>query len=374
MAKAQAVMEFLTTYGFSIAIVTMVGIVLWNLGIISPCTFSLKGHYDSPHLFITDFIVISSDSPYLSNKFYIYVEGKVSETITIENVSVWSKDKLCGHANMDRIADPRVSKGDKIAFMGNVSEDCEARAGDCYSMEVRVEYISKNGLEREESGSIWGNYESRQTSYSYSTWERTEFGGDPLTNENNNLLGSYQGNCPASVPSGGLNWVSVDGRTDWNQPGCCSSHDPPDNPHQVGFENAYCIRSPECLAHGWMRTKLTMNKLFVGHKLYISGEGEAPSGAPDPEGTSGYICIDDNFYFYVNEDLIYYSGTTGYDSGPEQEVWRGCDGCRGTGWCIPPVELTASSAFKYGEANDIYVMLEDYCGGGTVSEFQFFIE
>ena len=81
--------------------------------------------------------------------------------------------------------------------------------------------------------------------------------------------------------------------------------------------------------------------------------------------------INDNFYFYVNDKLLTYGGTSGKQ---DVKVIRRCQGCEESdGWCIPPIELTASSEFKFGEWNDIYVLVEDYCVSGGLKAFGFYM-
>jgi hypothetical protein len=84
-----------------------------------------------------------------------------------------------------------------------------------------------------------------------------------------------------------------------------------------------------------------------------------------------FVISKDNIYFYVNDNLRYWGGTTGIMVGADNtyeagdEVLRHCDGCTdvdSSAWCIPAFELTANG-FNYGESNNIDILVEDFCIG-----------
>ena len=140
-----------------------------------------------------------------------------------------------------------------------------------------------------------------------------------------------------------------------------------------GFDNSVCILPSPNLAHGWMYTKVRVDPLFSStDRLFLTGKAEYyKSGDLKKDG----ICVDDNFYFYVNGQLIARGGTTGNRGNLDnvldigEEVLKDCGGCSDltpNPWCIPPVEITSAGAFRYnGENNEVAVLLEDYCKGLT---------
>jgi len=136
---------------------------------------------------------------------------------------------------------------------------------------------------------------------------------------------------------------------------------------QKGFNNVCGANVPK-LAKGWLHTTLDVDPIFSSSKLYLGGNAQYYDVNANVTKTNG-ICLNDNLYFYVNGNLVYYGGTTGRNFGAQNtyqtgdEIIQGCGGCASVDnseWCIPAFDLT-TAGFDFDQINNIDILLEDYC-------------
>ncbi len=350
--KSQASSEYLLTYMFSVLVIFLVVLSLSSMGIFSTCLIK-KGQTHPDKFLLKDHGAIGSDSPTVANSFYIYLMP--SEDLKVKQVKLYMGDMFCGESP-PRLVGESVKFQDKYLLGGVISDDCVLRSGNCYNFDVRITYVSRSGMSRVAHGKVWGRYENLDHVYTISEWRRTDFGGSVLKPANGDYIGSYDGECPAVPPEDTSGLVLASGYETWNLPGGCDTS----GITGEGFETVYCKKEAPWLANGWFTADVTTETPVVGHHLYLSGNATY-------EDRDDYICINDDFYFYVNDSLISMGGTAGII---DEEVIRRCGGCEPSdGWCIPPVDLTQSESYVAGGSFRIWVLVEDYCTSGGILPF-----
>lgn len=351
---------------FLIALIA-VGIFIYYKGIPDIC--NIRSQYQTHFLDfeMLDYKFTGSNSAELPNNFFLVLQGKKNQKVTIKNVSIFQEGSFCGDAYIKTWFS--VDENSNVLVGGNLSQECTRPANSCFKYSVEISFDPGTGKTLKNIGKLTGTFEEQERLYSMTPWYRTNFSGEILQTENGQLLGSYSGSCPA-VAQLPTNIILANQTLErWSKPTGCNTGSSGGNTGK-GFTNTTCIKTAQYLAHGWLTNNITLDEIYAGHKIYLSGEAQYT----DLQGNARNdgICINDNFYFYVNGIKIAQGGTTGITDSdnvlePGEEVLRLCNGCYdidSSGWCIPPVELSASSAFKFDKSNEIMILVEDYCKGG----------
>ncbi len=362
----QAGLEYLLTYGWALVlVVTIIGVFVL---VFNPSSARTERHSFSQNFLIDGFEVSGSDSALMPNKFALILRPKTP--VTIESYEISSNGVACTGTVVGQKFG--VGRFERFIISGDINLDCAKTIGQYFQFNDSIGFIDQFGMQRNENGQITGFFSSVSQGYESTAWERSAFSPNPLKNENGAKIGSFNGTCPAVVPNPGeINFIPAAAYETWSLPVGCDTGCSHGGCTNGGFGNTHCKKNASKLAHGWYHARLKMSPFFGDKKLYLVGNASFnPPGGGSERVTNG-ICINDNFYFYVNGQLLSMGGTTGQQN---KEVIRHCDGCsESDGWCIWPVELTASGQFKIGEWNDIYVLVEDYCDGGGLNVFRFFM-
>jgi hypothetical protein len=364
--KGQAATETIVLYAIIFAVLAIVLVVVYTSYPLNWCTSNQKQASGFSYFKVVDFILTGSNSNN-PNQFYIVLQPKTNFAVNVTSVKLFIGNNLCGNASIPSNLNLSTSNLTIVTLGGNLSTQCQQPNGGCYTASVEVDY-NANGVSLSDNGVLNGVFEGLSATFVQLPWYDTNFSGSILTLENNNLIGSYNGSCPAIPPVFSNNNISLVNSNNtyliWTIPSSCS------NTSYLtgnGFNVTYCQRQAQYLAHGWMFSQVYVSSIFSNHTLYLGGEGTYNnSGNLQPN----YICVNDNFYFYVNNQLIYMGGTSGTLN---QSLYRTCIGCNlSDGWCIPPVALSNTTAFKFNQYNQIAVLLEDYCNGGGLKIFNMF--
>lgn len=373
--KSQAATENLVLYAFVFAVLVIVLIVIYSSYPVKWCSSNQKLASGFSQFKILDFILTGSDSS-SPNQFYVVLQSKTNFAANVTGVELSIGGVLCGNASIPSNLTLSTSNLTVLTLGGNLTSKCQQLDGGCYTASLEIDY-SLNGVKLSDNGVLNGVYEGMQASFVQLPWYGTNYsngsGWSYLTEENNNPIGSFQGKCPATPPLFSNNFSIINSSNNyliWTIPqGCSNTNVLTGN----GFNSTYCnqtlVQNNDIpyLAHGWLFTQVYVSSIFSNHTLYLGGEGVYNnSGTLEPN----YICVNDNFYFYVNSHLIYMGGTSGTIN---QSLYRTCSGCSlSDGWCIPPVALSNTAAFNFNQNNQIAILLEDYCNGGGVKIFNMF--
>lgn len=362
-ARGQSGLEYMSNYLFLVIAVVIVAVVLWQsrANYLAPPVKSASGF---GHFQVIDFGLAGNTPSETANTFQMALQTLDESDDTVVNITVSSAGLgQCGATNFTTPV--RARPGSPLMVVGNLFQNCTANQND-YEYDLVITYAGKSGIPHDDRGTLRGRFEDLGPLMVNYGWHATNFAGNVMTTENGNALASYNGVCPAVPPNLSAIPVAPSDYLTWSQPGSCSGG----GLTGVSFATAACNRNASYLAHGWVATTVWASQAYSGKRFYLGG----PATYTDANGThSGYICVNDNFYFYVNGVVVSRGGTTGV-IGPE--VIRTCDAgsCSASdGWCIPPVEVGASTAFNFGENNTIAVLLEDYCvsGGIRIPSFYF---
>jgi hypothetical protein len=373
MNKRGNIMEFIFAYGWAIlaVLVTIVSLALFMSGRISCFMPSISSDFDKVSLLYPFFT--GSDSTKTPNKFLFTLQSKTDEDFLITGITLLNDGNVCWQSANTY----SLSRNGKTKISGIQDTSCVQKSGTCDKYDVRLSYRkTAGGLTRVETAKLFVNLEDFQDLlYSITSWSGTDFGsGNVMKSDNNNLIGSYEGSCGPVLPSDVVFNQTITSTVYWNLPGSCSS-----GVSGVGFDSAYCSKNANYLAHGWLKVGVMVHPLFEGHNLTLTGGAQYQyNGDTYNDG----ICVNDNMYFYVNDQLIFKGGTTGTHDGDNileagEEALRSCDGCYdidSSGWCIPPVTITDTSAFNFNGDNRILILLEDFCISGGVKPFIFSFE
>ena len=376
--KGQAAIEFLMTYGWAILMVLIAIGALAYSGVITDFSIFAPEIGHLSRFNIIDHQFTGSDSQ-VPNNFYMILSSKIGDSLTINRLQIFKDEIYCGE-----VVGEDIIIADKVILVGGpLSIQCTNTMGKQYKYDLIATYSKQNGLNRTDKGFISGTF-TPHNAYSVSEWVRTDFSGQSTTEEANSFIGSYQSACPGNPPSDTSSFTGVIGTIYWDLPqeGRCYSSQAANK----GFSTAHCNINIPYLAHGWVAAQLEVSPLLEGHDFYLIGDAEYID--EDDQQKYDGICINDNLYFYVNNNLIGMGGTTGAMGNqdnqldPGEEVIKGCNGCQdidSSAWCIPPVKLTtAGSGFEYGETNTIMVLVEDFCfptgsaHGGGLKPFRFY--
>ncbi len=379
--KGQGFLETMTVQATSILLVIVA---------LSSLTILFKSDYGclvpgiglaTTNFWIPSHQFFSQNSTTAPNGFYAILQPKLPGTYIIDEMALYENDKLCWEYSFP---EGLPTTWESPAIMnGYVNSNCTKAAWTCAKYDVEVTFKkSSESLTHTEKGYIYTTIEALHTPlYTTTGWRATDYSGEIVQARNNNPIGSFGDDCPAEIDDNMEFPTNVTDLITWSLPNGCDN-----KVSGVGFAAAYCNGSlgSKKLASGWLTTNLSVHPIFRGHTLFLTGDAGWIDEDDIPR-TDG-ICINDNMYVYVNEQLLAKAGTTGIQStnnqlDPGEEVLKSCDGCTTSsseGWCVPPVNLTSSSAFSYSGMNVIHVLVEDYCksggetNGGGIKPFSFY--
>jgi len=362
MAKrGQSSLEYLSTYGFMFAALVIIMAALWQMHVFD-VYLQPRSTFGNTNFKIIDWAVSNNDGTTLANRFQITMQSLTDETVSISKVELSRQGAFCGSSNFSSPVSTRKIPLLVAGGMANCTTDDQD-----YVYDVAIFYIGKSGIDHTDRGRITGRFERLGDLIKLDNWRVTNFGSSPLNNDNGGKIGSYGGTCPAQVPDfSSLQNASTNYIT-WSVPGACSDTGQLTG---VGFSNAVCSKVATYLSHGWLATRVWASPAYADKHLFLGGQATYTTGG---QTRAGYICVNDNFHFYVNGQVLFRGGTTGLLG---TEVVRQCDAnsCADSdGWCIPPVEISAASGFNFGDYNDVAILLEDYCtsGGIRIPSFYF---
>ncbi len=373
--KSQAAVENIVLYALVFAAILIAMIIIYNGYPVKWCSSNQKLASGFTQFKILDFILTGSNAAN-PNQFYIVLQPKTNFAANLTSIQIYENGNQCGSASIPPNTTLSTTNMTVLTLGGNLTSQCQQPNGGCYTTSLQISY-NLNGVQLSDNGVLNGIYEGMQASFVQLPWYSTNYSNGNswsyLTEENNEPIGSFQGQCPATPPAFSNNFSIVNSSSTyliWTiPPGCSNTNVLTGN----GFNSTYCNQTlvqnndVPYLAHGWIFSQVYVSSIFANHTLYLGGEGTYNnSGNLEPN----YICVNDNFYFYVNNQLAYLGGTSG---ALNQSLYRTCIGCSlSDGWCIPPVAISNTTAFKFNQQNQIAVLLEDYCNGGGVKIFNMF--
>ena len=361
--KGQAGLEYLANYGFMILALLVVFVLLWQLKVFTFAT-PTKLATGFTQFSVIDFALSGNDSSTTANRFQLAMQIIDESVATVTKVEVTRGGAPCGQSNYSNTI--RTRPGRPLLVAGYLDPDCTVDDPDSYEYALKIYYTPKSGIEHTDQGAIKGRFERLGELIIEYPWHATGDGSDIMSMENGNALASYAGVCPAQPPADSALPLAQSNYITWSKPGDCNTA----GLTGVGFGTASCQLNGSALAHGWLASTVYVSLAYADKNLLLGG----PANYTDGNGVhTGYICVNDNFYFFVNNQSVFSGGTTGVVG---SEVMRYCDGstCADSdGWCIPPVDLSSTEAFNYGQNNSISVLVEDYCtsGGIRIPEYYF---
>ncbi len=373
-------MEFILSYGWAMLIVvtTISTLAFFKVDLVKTPT---RAQIVQPLLHVPDHKVVGSNSEFeeTHNSYYIVVRNSEPADVTLLSVSILKEGERCGYF---AAAETITLQQDELSeqLLGYITDPtCQGKIGEGYRLDLQVKYLNrKTGLTHVANGFIQGEYVDTTDRWEIEPWTIGALKGPndmDLENKNDNELAF----CTTPAPPSNVGSFSEFDETaliTWKgEPSGCSNEKSGGKRifHQNGFADT-CGHTAGNLAQGWLHTRIYLDEIFKGHSVLISGL----AGYYDLQGnyrTDG-ICLDDNLYFYIGNKMLHHGGTSGHmvtkDNRlePGEEILKNCDVCSGikaSSWCVPPFNLTATNDFKWGEDNDIYILVEDFCKGGGMS-------
>jgi hypothetical protein len=368
--RGQAALEFVFVYGWVI-LLFLISTSSLTYMIMSGTTCPVQFQFTNNLFVVKDHKFIGNDAefPEIRNLFYVIVQNNLPEKIKVTGVNIKKDDVLCG--SITTVGDLILGQGDVSSIfqgaMTNIS--CWGETGECYNFEVEILHEKANGgLGRVASGRVMGGFESISDRWTTGGWSSTNY--SYLDNDSvvNLRLGEKINYCLNETPSNNLVNRNFGDVIWWDLPEGCGHP----GVSGIGFSNA-CVSGLEVpeIAKGWIHTTLYVDPVFSEYDVYLEGNAEYFDEKVGFQKTNG-ICMNDNLYFYVNDVMKYWGGTTGrmigdpvtYEEG--DEVMKNCTNCFDidtSGWCIPAFSLT-TNGLNFGVENDIDILVEDYCKGG----------
>ncbi len=366
--RAQAALEFLITYGWTIMVVLIaIGALAYFLDFTEHCPPNFKFYKHG--FYVIDQKFIGSDASFdpAKNLFYIMLKNTFIDRIALSEIAIKKKGIICGSL---LLPDIEINQGESTnQLIGKVTNPgCQGVSKACYDFDVELKYRNiESGLTHILRGAIGGTFEPNPSQlWSLGgSWKAQNIAGNTLQLDDS--TGEKINYCVPETPPAASTFTEEvpEGIIFWNLPSGCSTS----GIAQVGFESASCNGRSQ-LAKGWLHNTLYLDNIFSVYDIFIGGNATYLDTTTGNYKTNG-ICLNDNLYFYVNGALRYWGGTTGimvgdyntYQAG--DEVMRGCGGCSdvdSSAWCIPAFELTANG-FNYGQDNSIDILVEDFCIG-----------
>jgi len=371
--KAQMVIEFLLTYGWSIIILLGIIITFSSLYVfkIPPCPTEFQIAGDGFTLLGQKFMGSDSEVNESQNLFYIILKNTPLSMVTIKNITILKNGVECGNfkfPNGYTLGSGQVTNvlQEKL---DNSNPDCVGKVNSCYEFDVKIKYSGGIAglLDKVSDGTLSGKFQNLGDK-----WILGEFVFDNSTGNEimKNRGGEKLNVCAPEAPQISPIWQggTPAGIITWDLPNGCSSG----QVGQKGFANVCGSEfNVTNLAKGWLHATLYVDSIFSNSEVYLGGNAVYYDVNASEPKTNG-ICMNDNLYFYVNGLLKYYGGTTGkmignastYQTG--DEVLKNCGNCESVDsskWCIPAFELT-TAGFNFGQQNNIDILVEDFCKGG----------
>jgi hypothetical protein len=368
MRTSQSSLEFILNYGFAIIAVIAVIAVLFASGFFNK-TLNVRYSDGFDYFQIVDWKVSGRDSEYMNNTFHIVISNKNPSITTINFIKIYdSAENFCGEA---LLRDYEIGRGlnSETDTGGLIFNNCSSNNLQNYDFILRIGYQTRSGINHTETGRLVFHFEPINDAMRFGTWYHSVYSGDLLLNEPSSKLGSYNSTCPAVSPPLNITFVSGGAPINWTRPTGCASG----TCHGVGL-SGYCSTNCTNNAHGWLKSSITSPRETRGHKVYLAGNATCNSsftlsstGYSCPSDTEHFICVNDDLYFYVNSQLLGYSGLSYY-------AYK-CSSCTMSDyWCVPPVDITQSPSFHWDESNDVYVLVEDWCNGGGIGAMDFMVD
>lgn len=378
-------MENLLVYSWAIIVILLVALLLYHLLFVyNRCPpeqqISLGPFY------IVDKKLIGSDVEIegLRNNFYLTLKNNFPNTMVINSISITKGGIICGNANIP--VGFSLSANAISNLLQGTLLNCTGEMKSCYNLDIEISYKNPStGLEHTQTGYIAGSFEEMEFYWDIGDWVT----GDYINQGNDVVIGltdlSQQGRylaiCddPLQTPPdpGTFFTIPESSALYWNLPTGCdwvSGASQLDNLSRgAGFQNV-CDEGNDTaywLAQGWIHNTLYVDQIFSGHTIYVGGDAEYDVRGETEPKTNG-ICLNDNIYLFVNNELVYWGGTSGllgnnqslYEPGDELiKFCRNCNNVDASGWCIPAFELTTLN-FNFGETNNIDILVEDFCWYG----------
>ncbi len=371
MRKTQSALEYLINYGWVFLVLIIMGYLIFGMGVFSHNRPKISK--DFTHFQMIDWKVGGRDSEYMAGTMHIVFSYKNPKIKSINSVSFYDeKGDFCGDAVLRSYEVGKM--GEETDTGGVLNDSCIGDIGEEYKFNVRINYTARSGLEHVENGVVMYYYEPILGNISLSNWSHSWYGSDIMINEPGSFLGSYKGTCPAEFNNSGFTWVSGGPPLSWNNPSGCSAGEC----HGPG--KTICEDNCTSIAHGWLKAVVTAQREVRGHKLWLWGDATCNSSFTYnhldqyywdpyscPSNKEGFICLDDNLYFYVNKELVGKHGLS-------YKAYK-CNECsESEHWCVPPIELTQFSNFRWNYPNEVLVLVEDWCTGGGMGGMNFRID
>ncbi|VVB76378.1 Uncharacterised protein [Candidatus Tiddalikarchaeum anstoanum] len=367
--KTQSAIEFLLTYGWAILIIIIIGFVLYSLGFFNPGV-DVRRAWDFTYFHIVDWQISGYDSPFLKNTFRIIISNKDPEIINITSIEVYNANgDFCGRAVLrpyEIHLNSGLSNDKETDTGGTIYENCSGTNLAKNKFIIKIGYVKSSGITHTDTGFVEWKYEPYNYNIEFGEWYHSNYTTGVLTFENGSALGSYNSACPAIIPPAGVNFILGGTPLTWDLPVGCSSG----QCHGVG-DAGRCTINCSYMAHGWLKTTAKAPVETRGQKISLGGSGTCNSaltysysGYNCSNEINNYICLNDDLYFYLNQELIYFSGLS-------YSPFK-CDGCAPyDNWCVPPIDITQSPEFNWGSINEIYILVEDWCISGGLGTLQF---
>ena len=372
MRKCQGAFEFILSYGWVFIVLLIIIFIMFGMNIFNPFT-KIKRAWDFDFFEILDWKVSGSDSPYMNNTFHVVIGNKYPYIRSVDYINIYDVDgNYCGTAVLrDYEVDTRHNA--EWDTGGVIFENCSGHGLQDYKYYIKIGFTKKSGLQHVDKGFVEFHHEDIQDVIHFGDWYHSDYGGDVTKWENGSLLGSYAGSCPAITPvQDNVSFVLGGAPVNWNRPGGCSAG----QCHGVE-RSGHCNQSCNYMAHGWLKSVIIAPRETRGHEIYLAGNATCndsrtlSSQGYDCSGSTHldkFICMNDDIYFYVNQDLLNFSGLsyTAYKCGDECAF--------ADYWCVPPIDITQSPYFRWDDSNTVWVLVEDWCGSGGVGHMDFMVD
>ncbi len=376
--RGQTGLEFLFAYGW-VLVVFLISTTSLGYLVYSGNTCPVDFQFTNNLFVVKDHKFIAEDAifPEIRNLFYIMVQNNLPERVKITKITIKKDDEVCGA--ITSLGDLNLDQNEiSPIYQGNLTNiNCWGASRSCYKFETEIEYTKSTGggLPRVAEGMLAGGFEEMSDRWSLGGWSRTNYtynGNDSIVN---NRSGGQLNICINesywTISSNDVVAANFGDPITWDLPeGCVTT-----GLSGVGFSNAtLCTINAPTLSKGWIHTTLYVDPIFSEHSVLLEGSAGYYDNFTKEWKNNG-ICMNDNLYFYVNDKLIYWGGTTGKLFGGDNywevgdEVLRNCTRCGevdSSAWCIPAFNLTTADAgFEFGVANNVTILIEDFCKGGS---------
>jgi len=139
-------MEYLMTYGWAILVVIIVGIVLWQMGVLNPGASTAPGFRGFGMVRPIEYLCTAATGA--NDTVQVVVRNTAGASITGVEMTLGASSASCTPAT--------VPSGETATCTIN-NVDCGAESsGDRFEVDIAVAYTSATGLARSSAGTIWG--------------------------------------------------------------------------------------------------------------------------------------------------------------------------------------------------------------------------